>query len=137
MPVTAYESETIAPTLSELAGGILNDVQALLKQQIQLLRSEFKQDLRRTRQVAQCFGIGIVFVAISAGLLLVAAVHLLGDLTGWPIWACWGSVGGASLFSGITAIIVGSRMLASYNPLPDQSFHALQENVSCLTNRPK
>jgi hypothetical protein len=143
MPATApYETETAfqdaaAPTLSELASGILNDFQALLKQQMQMLRSEFRQDLRRTRQVAQCIGLGIFLLTVSLGLLLVAGVHLLASLTGWPMWACWGSVGGFALVAGIVAIVVGLRILKSYNPLPDQSLHALQENVSCLTNRPK
>ena len=143
MPATApYEPETgfpdaNTPSLSELASGILNDVQDLLKQQMQLLRTEFKQDLHRTRQVAQCIGIGIFLLAVSAGLLLVAGVHLLASLTGWPMWACWGSVGAVSLISGAIAIVVGLRILKSYNPLPDKSLHALQENVSCLTNRPK
>jgi hypothetical protein len=143
MPATApYEPATgfqdaNAPTLSELASGILNDFQALLKQQMQLLRSEFKQDLSRTRQVAQCIGIGIFLLSVSMGLLLVAGVHLLASLTGWPMWACWGSVGAVALIGGIVAIIVGLRILKSYNPLPDKSLHALQENVSCLTNRQK
>ena len=79
MPATAYEPETgyqeHTPTLSELASGILNDVQDLIKQQMMLLRSEFKEDLRRTRQVAQCIAAGIFLVAISAVLLLVAGVQ--------------------------------------------------------------
>jgi hypothetical protein len=143
MPATApYETDTPyadapAPTLSELASGILDDVRDLLKQQMLLLRSEFKEDLRRTRKVAQCFAIGLFLSALSAGLLLIAAVHLLAHLTGWPEWAAWAAVGGFALVSGIVSLFVGARILASYNPLPDKSLHALQENVSCLTNRPK
>ena len=70
MHATAVEPETgyqeHSPTLSELASGILNDVQDLIKQQMQLLRSEFKEDLRRTRQVAQCIAAGMFLVALSA-----------------------------------------------------------------------
>lgn len=133
------ETETAAPgmSLTELASGILTDIQQLVKQQMNLFRAEFSQDLRRTRQVAQCFGIGIFLMLFSAVMLVVAGVHLLEHLSGWPAWACWAIVGGVSLVCGLVALIVGSRILSSYNPLPDKSFTALQENVSCLTNRPK
>ena len=131
------ETDTPAVSLTELASGILGDVQQLVKQQMSLFRAEFSQDLRRTRHVAQCFGIGIFLLAFSAIMLIIAGVHLLEYLTGWQAWACWATVGGASLVCGVIALIVGSRILSSYNPLPDKSFHALQENVSCLTNRPK
>jgi hypothetical protein len=138
---TEYPSETepepIVGSLTDLASGIMSDVQLLIKQQMSLFRAEFSQDLQRTRQVAQCFGIGIFLLVFSAVMLIVAGVHLLESLTGWPVWACWATIGGFSLVCGIIAIIVGSRILSSYNPLPDKSFHALQENVSCLTNRPK
>ncbi len=126
-----------APSLTELASGILDDAQRLLHQQISLFRAEIAADLRRTRYVAQCFGIGILFVAFSAAMLLVAGVHALAQFAAWPMWAAWLTVGGVTLLIGLVSIIVGSRILASYNPLPDKSFNAIQENVSCLINHQK
>jgi hypothetical protein len=87
--------------------------------------------------VAQCFGIGMFLLAFSAVMLIIAGVHLLESMTGWPAWACWATVGGTSLVCGVIALIVGGKILSSYNPLPDKSLHALQENMSCLTTRPK
>jgi len=131
------EVERHNASLTDLASGIMADFQQLLKQQMNLFRAEFSQDLRRTRQVAQCFGIGIFLLAFSAVLLIIAGVHLLATLTGWPMWASWASVGGISLLCGAIALAIGAKILSSYNPLPDKSFHALQENMSCLTTRPK
>lgn len=132
-----FTEEPVAKTgnLSELVSGILTDAQSLFRQQIELIRAEFLEDLRRTRQVAQCFGAGILLLAVGAVMFLVASVYLLEHLTGLPLWACWAIVGGGSLVAGAMTLFVGSRILASYNPLPNKSFHALQENVSCLTNR--
>jgi len=134
---TENEVERQPTSLTDLASGIMADFQQLLKQQMSLFRAEFSQDLRRTRQVAQCFGVGIFLLAFSGVMLIIAGVHLLGHLTGWPMWACWATVGGVALLCGAIALAVGARILSSYNPLPDKSFHALQENMSCLTTRPK
>ena len=125
------------PNLTDLVSGILNDAQQLFRQQIELVKAEFKEDLRRTRQVAQCFGLGTAFLTVGGVMLLVASVYLLEALTGLPLWADWAIIGGASAVIGLIAMAIGKSILASYNPLPDKSFHALQENVSCLTNQPK
>ena len=123
--------------LTELFSGIISDAQTLFHQQTQLIKAEILEDLRRTRQVAQCFGIGAILLAIGLVMLLVAGVHLLQYLTGWPTWAAWATVGGLAVIFGAVSLFIAARILASYNPLPDKSLHALQETVSCLTNPPK
>jgi len=125
------------PNLSELVSGILNDVQHLLKQQVDLIKSEFKADLRKTKQAAQCFGVGTILLSIGAVLLSIAGVYALEAFAHLPLWACWLIVGGGLTVLGVVAMAVGKSILNSYNPLPDKSLNALQENVSCLTNPPK
>jgi hypothetical protein len=115
----------------------LSDAQTLIRQQMGLIRAEFLEDLRHTRQMAQCFALGTILIAVGLIMLLVAGVNLVEALTGWPAWICWAGIGGASVLLGAISMFVGSRILAKYNPLPDKSFHALQENVSCLTNPQK
>lgn len=124
-------------TLTELITGIVSDAQSLFKQQINLVRAEFIEDLRKTRQVAQCYGVGGLLLTVGLIMLLVAAVELLASAAGLPSWASWAIVGGVVFFSGIISIAIGRHILKSYNPLPDKSFNALQETVSCLTNPQK
>ncbi len=124
-------------SLTELLSGILSDVQTLVKQQVGLIRAEFIEDLRRTKRVAQCLAIGAIFLVVGTIMMLVAGVHLVQHLTGWPEWAAWASVGGTAILVGAISVFVGTRILAKYNPLPDKSFHAFQETVSCLTNPQK
>ena len=124
-------------SLTELFSGIIADAQLLFKQQVTLVRAEFLEDIRRTRQVAQYFGIGALLLSVGVVMILVAVVYLVQHLTGWPEWASWAAVGAVILVLGGISMIVGSRLLASYNPLPDKSFNAIQETVSCLTNPPK
>jgi len=54
-----------------------------------------------------------------------------------PLWACWFIIGGVLFLVGGLASYVGYKKMTSFNPLPDKSYHALQENISCLTNQPK
>lgn len=123
-------------TLSELVSGIVSDAQHLLKQQVEMVRAEFKEDLRRTLFVVQCFAIGAGLSAVGGVLLIVAAVHLLAYLApALPTWACWAIVGGSAVAAGLVAVLLGARKLASYNPLPDKSLNALQESVSWIANR--
>ncbi len=138
-PVTVKTVSPDSPgtSLTELFSGILSDTQTLFRQQIELVRAEFVEDLRRTKQVAQCFGIGALLLTVGVVMLLVAGVHLLEHLTGWPMWACWAAVAATALVFGIVSFVVGSRILANFNPLPDKSIHAFQETVSCLTNPQK
>lgn len=131
------EVESGGSNLTELFSGIISDAQLLFKQQIQLVRAEFVEDLTRTKQVAKCYGLGGLLLTVGLVMLLVASVHLLEYVTHWPMWVCWAAIAGASLLLGGISVFMGSQIWKSYNPLPDKSFQALQENASCLTNQPK
>ncbi len=123
-------------SVTQLVSGIVSDAERLFRQQIDMVRAEFKEDLRRTKQVVLAFAVGAVLIAVAVVMLIVALAHLLHEQANLSLSASWAIVGGACLLIGIIAAVVGSRILASYNPLPDKSFHALQENVSWITNPP-
>lgn len=127
------------PTMTELVAGILNDAQTLIKQQIEMLRVEFKEDLRRTKDAVKYIGIGLVLATLGALFLMISLVFLLEWLfqPRLPLWACWAIVGGAFALLGGVAMYAGKRIFDSFNPLPDKSMHALQENVTWITNRQK
>lgn len=134
---TIRESAPPNSSLTQLFSGIISDAQLLFKQQVELIRAEFIEDLKRTKQVAQCYGLGALLMTVGSVMLLVASVYLLESMTHWPLGACWAAIGAASLLFGGLSMFAGSRIWQSYNPLPDKSFKALQENASCLTNQPK
>lgn len=122
-------------TLSELVSGILADAQRLFRQQVDMVRAEVREDIRKTRQAVQYLGIGIAIAALGLIHLTVAAVYLLNYLApGLPLWACWAIIGVVAVAGGGIAVYVGTRILARNNPLPDKSFNALTENVSWIAN---
>jgi hypothetical protein len=137
---TVTTTATVTPeqhqSMTELVSGIVSDAERLFRQQIDMVRAEFKEDVRHTRQIAQYMGIGIGLCALGVGMLIVALVHLLNWIfPALPLWACWAIIGGLALVAGVVAVYVGARILAKNNPLPDKSFQALEENVSWITNR--
>ena len=139
-PVPGVDVATAAgdqPSLTDLVSGIVSDAQTLLRQQVVMLRSEFKEDMRRTKEAAKYVGIGAGVAAVGGLFLVVSLVYLLHWLAAphLPEWACWGIVGGVLAVGGLIAMYVGKRIFESFNPLPDKTVNALQENVSWITNR--
>jgi hypothetical protein len=125
------------PSLTELVSGIVTDAQTLFRQQVVMLRSEFKEDMRRTKEAAKYMGVGATVAAVGALFLVVSLVYLLHWLAAphLPEWACWAIVGGVLAIGGGIAMYAGKRIFDSFNPLPDKTATALQENVSWITNR--
>ena len=65
------------PSLSSLVGGIINDFQSLMKQEVALARRELADELRKAKQAAISLGIGVGILAIGGLLLIFMLVHLL------------------------------------------------------------
>lgn len=122
------------PSVTGLVTGIVNDVQNLLIQQMNLLKSEVQRDLTRTKDAAISLFIGLGIATLGAGFLFVMVVHLLQWETGWPLWVCHGLIGGGLAVVGGILYYVGKKKFESFNPLPDESVEALKENLQCLTN---
>ena len=138
-PITAAEpsADTTNPSsLTELVSGIVSDAQTLIRQQVTMLRAEVKEDVRRTKDAAIYMGIGAGVAALGSLFVVIGLVYLLN----WfaprlPLFACWMIVGGVIVLGGGIAFLVGKRLFNSFNPLPDKTINALQENLSWITNR--
>src|SRR5262245_15752269 len=115
-----------AATLTDLAFGIARDAKALMRQQLQMLAAEVREDLQRTKASALLLAVGAATLAFG-GLALRAAVTLL---LSWafpdlPLWAAAAIVGGTLAAAGAAFIFAGKRMFASFSPLPEKTFKAL------------
>jgi len=122
-------------SLTGLVKGIIDDVQALTKQQFALLKQEVKEDLGKTAQAGTLLGIGVVALLIGV-LLLCLTIPLL---LNWafptlPLWGAFAIVTGVVLAAGLGLFFVGLKKFQSFNPLPDRTAEALKENLQCLTN---
>jgi len=124
------------PTITSLVGGLIEDGQTLFKQQLELFKREVQDDVRRTGDVITSLVFVVAATVLAAGLLAVMLVHLLQWLTLWPIWTCYACVAAAF------ALIAGGffarlwQQWQTYNPLPDKTAAALEENITWQT-KPK
>jgi hypothetical protein len=105
-----------AGSLTSLLKGIVDDVQALLAQQLALFKHEVESDLDRTREAGTTLLLGLAVATVGAGLVCLMLVHLLEWATELPLWACHGIVGGTLVLTGIVLFQVGKRRFRSFNP---------------------
>jgi len=131
-PAVTTATGTVAP-VAELLGGIVSDVQTLIKQQAQMLRAEVREDFNRAKTATLYIGAGLVLAVVGVLFLVVGLVHLLQYLTQLQPFACWLIVGGLLVAAGLAAAYVGKTIFEKYNPLPDKSFNALTENLTWPT----
>lgn len=132
----ATDVQTRSPdnaSLTELVTGIVNDAQELLQQQLALFRSELRQDLRQSREMASSFVLGGVIALVAAGLLTTMLVYLVNYLTGWHLAGCYALVGGIMAAVAAFFIYRAVQTLERFKPL-DQTAEAIQENLEWKTN---
>lgn len=122
-------------SMTELVGGIVGDVQDLIKQQFALFKRELREDLRKTKAAMLLLVIGGAVLAVGGILLSLMAVHLLN----WayptlPLWSCYAIAGGIFAVVGGLMFYAGYQRLKSNNPLPNETVAALKENVQWIAN---
>jgi uncharacterized membrane protein YqjE len=124
------------PSVTALVSGIINDAQELFKQQVALVRTEIRDDFRKTKEGALSLALGLGVGALGALLLCFALVYLLAwAVPQVPLWVWFGVIGVLLAAGGGAMIYAGTKKFESLNPLPEQSAQALRENVQWLTNR--
>ena len=130
----APEQTTNSPGLTPLITGIVNDAQALIRQQLALFQTEIRNDLRRTKEATIPIAIGGVVCLVAGIVLGFALAHLI--LYIWPqcpAFVAYGIVG--LLLAGVGGILVytGKSKFDAFNPLPEKAVEGLKENIQWKT----
>jgi len=122
------------PSTTSLVTGILHDTQELFKQQMELFKTEVKSDLRKTIQATTLLVAGALVAFIGAILLCFTAVYALSAaFPALPLWGSFTIVTVVVLAAGVALLLGGRQKFKSFNPLPDESMAALQENLEWTT----
>jgi Putative Actinobacterial Holin-X, holin superfamily III len=127
---------THEPSVTELVTGIINDAQALFKQQFEMLKHEVREDLRKARE-------GSLMLAVGGGVGLLGAfllTQMLALFTHWavpslPDWACYGIWGVVMAIISAALFYTGKSKLDSVKPL-DETAQTVKENVQWI-GKPK
>ncbi len=129
------------PSIASLVGGIVSDVQDLVKQQLRLTRQEVETDLRKSKEPVSLLAIGFAFClagAFVACLMLAHLLHWLGAPAGTdpsylPLWASYAIAGSVFLIGGGAIVFAAKKKFEAIGtPLRDTA-QALKENLEWKT----
>jgi hypothetical protein len=122
------------PSLTSIVSGIIHDVQELIKQQMDLLKTEVVADIRKTKDATAALALGGAALFLGAALLCLAVVHLLIVFVSFPPWASYLLVGGVVFVIGGILTVVGWNQFRSVGA--EQTVKGLEENLEWKT-KPK
>jgi Putative Actinobacterial Holin-X, holin superfamily III len=123
------------PTLAQLMSGLVSDTKLLLRQELALAKHEFHQEVQKTKTALTCLGAGIGIAAIGGLLFIVMLVHLLNYLTNWPLWICYGIVGGVCAIAGAVLLYRGKQQISQIDVVPQQTVETMKENVRWIRKK--
>ena len=130
----ANQSATPQSTHQSVTGlvtGIVNDTQELLKQHLELFRTEVKEDFTKTKQAVIPLTIGVVVMGVAALLLCFTLVYLLhwAAAPHLELWHAFAIVTGVFLLAGGALVYAGKKKFDSFNPLPDETLKEIQWTI--------
>jgi hypothetical protein len=107
----------------------MSDATLLLQQELALAKYELYEEARKTKAVVAALGMGIGIAIVGALLLIFMLVHLLNALTDWPMWMCYGIVGGICLVIGAALIYRGTQQISRIGIIPQRTIETMKENM--------
>jgi hypothetical protein len=69
------------------------------------------------------------------GLLILTLVQLVHVLPGFPLWACYGIIGGLFAIVGMILLVLGRRKLARIRLVPQEMAVTVRGNVQWIKTR--
>jgi hypothetical protein len=126
------------PGIASLVGGIVNDTEHLVSQQVDLLKQEIRQELGQARRAAVSAALGFSVVAIGAILILIMAAEAIAAYSDIPVWACYGIVGVATAVIGALLLFFAKKEASDVHLLPPrETAGAIKENYQWMTGQRK
>lgn len=127
--------------LTTAVSGIISDFQKLMTQQVALLKAELIRDWAKSKRAMAPMIVGAMFLAGAALMLAMTGAYALHwafappdtDPSRLPLWACFGIVGLTLVVAGGGLVMLGVWAFQSFNPLPDETAAAFEQNVKALT----
>jgi uncharacterized membrane-anchored protein YitT (DUF2179 family) len=123
------------PTLMQLVSDLVSDAKELLRQELALAKYEITQEVHKTKSALISLGAGVGIISVGGLLLLVMLVHALNALTGLPLWACYGIIGGMLAIVGMLLIYRGKKTISQIDMIPQQTVETMKENARWIREK--
>jgi protein-S-isoprenylcysteine O-methyltransferase Ste14 len=125
-----------SPSLTSLVGGIVDDLQRLIRQELQLAKTEVQQEWEKAKTAAASMAAGTALLGLAAVLICFMFVYLLAAyVTAIPLWGWFGIVGGLLAIAGGLLIATGRAKATEIHAVPPQTAETLKENVQWMKNQ--
>jgi len=123
------------PSMASLVGGIVQDAQQLIRQELLLARQEVQQEVDKAKAVAVSFGAAVAVSVLGAVLLCFMLVYALHEAAGLPLWASFAIVGAGFVVIGGILLAVAKNRANAIHLVPRQTVQTMRENVQWLKNQ--
>lgn len=121
------------PGVASLVGGIIEDTQNLIRQEMALARRELQDEWMKTKAAAGMLFIAAVACGLAAVLLSFCIVYAIA--TGLPyMWACFLIVGGAFAIIGGTLMVAGMNKMNEVHVVPPQTSDSVRRDVRAVAS---
>src|SRR4051812_48067110 len=108
VPATDPAAPPSAGVMTGLVSGILDDAKTLVHQQIEMVKSEVREDVKSTIQAAQFGSIALGCLVIGTLGLITALANLLHEQLELKMWISWGIISMVFLVIGGIAAAVSN-----------------------------
>lgn len=123
------------PSMTSLLGGIVSDIQTLVRQEITLAKSEMIREWDKAKTAAGSMAAGAAILALGGVLLCLAVVCVLKEVAHLDWWASFLIVGGVLAVLGAVLFYIGRNKAAQVNVIPPQTAETMKENVQWIRNQ--
>jgi len=122
-----------APSMASLVGGLIEDTQQLIRQEMALARHEFQVEWNKTKAGILFLGAAVIFLAqvgLLFGFTLVEVLRhfVLPD----HLWACYVIVTGFFGLCGGLLLFAAKSKLEQVHVVPQQSAESLRQDVQAV-----
>jgi hypothetical protein len=124
-----------SPSMASLLGGIVNDIQTLIRQEMALAKAEMVREWDKAKTAAGSMAVGAGVLALGGFFLCVTLVCVLAEVAGLPWWASFLIVGGVLTVVGGVMFFVGRARAAEVHVVPPQTVETLKEDVQWIRNQ--
>jgi hypothetical protein len=122
------------PNVASLVGGIIEDAQRLVQQELRLARRELQTEWDKAKVAAMSILIGMAVCTLGGVFLGSMLVYLLHELAGLPLYASYGIVGVILAIIGGILFYGGRQKAGDVNVVPPQTAETMRENVQWMQN---
>ena len=114
-------------SLSDVFQDIVRNVQEIVRSEVRLAKTEFREEAIKAKSSTLLLGAGGVAAIFAVGFLLLAAVYALALVM--PSWAAAFLVGAGVSAVAVVMLTAGARRFKHIHPAPERTVHTLKETA--------